>query len=103
MGLARVQRLEWASAEDLEACEPPYDVVIAGDCLYEEACIAPLLETMWALAGPETEVRTSEHDVQFSSMCANGSPFAPSFATKPFYRGRRPAWFQCPSTVSEEA
>lgn len=56
-GNVLVQRLEWASAEDLALLEPPYDVVIAGDCLYEEACIAPLLQTMWALAGPKTEVR----------------------------------------------
>lgn len=51
-----VRRLRWGSAEDLAACDPPYEMVIAGDCLYEEACIAPLLETMWELAGPETEV-----------------------------------------------
>lgn len=55
---ACVRRLEWASAEDLALCNPPYDMVIAGDCLYEEACIAPLLKTMWELAGPETEVCT---------------------------------------------
>lgn len=51
-----MRRLEWGSTEDLALFEPPYDVVIAGDCLYEESCIAPLLQTMWALAGPETEV-----------------------------------------------
>ncbi|CAM9505229.1 unnamed protein product [Sphacelaria rigidula] len=51
-----VRRLVWASAEDLAMCEPPYDMVIAGDCLYEEACITPLLKTMWELAGPETDV-----------------------------------------------
>ncbi|CAM9988676.1 unnamed protein product [Laminaria digitata] len=53
---ATVRRLKWGSAEELTSFEPPYDVVVAGDCLYEEACIVPLLQTMWALAGPSTEV-----------------------------------------------
>lgn len=56
-GKAFVRRLEWDCAEELARLEPPYDVVIAGDCLYEEACISPLLKTMWALSGPHTEVR----------------------------------------------
>lgn len=55
-GKALVRRLEWDCAEELALFEPPYDVVIAGDCLYEEACISPLLKTMWALSGPNTEV-----------------------------------------------
>lgn len=55
-GKALVRRLEWDCAEELALFEPPYDVVIAGDCLYEEACISPLLKTMWALSGPHTEV-----------------------------------------------
>ena len=55
-GKAFVRRLEWDCAEELALFEPPYDVVIAGDCLYEEACITPLLKTMWALSGPNTEV-----------------------------------------------
>eukprot|EP00903_Cladosiphon_okamuranus_P019209 g17663.t1 len=58
-GKAFVRRLEWDCAEDLALFEPPYDVVIAGDCLYEEACISPLLRTMWALSGPNTEVLLS--------------------------------------------
>lgn len=53
---ACVRRLEWGSAEELARFDPPYDVVVAGDCLYEEACIVPLLQTMWALAGARTEV-----------------------------------------------
>lgn len=56
-GKASVRRLQWDCAAELAVLEPPYDVVIAGDCLYEEACISPLLRTMWALAGPETEAR----------------------------------------------
>ncbi|CAM9946684.1 unnamed protein product [Ascophyllum nodosum] len=55
-GNARIRQLRWASKEDLAKCEPPYDILIAGDCLYEEACIAPLLQTMWALAGPKSEI-----------------------------------------------
>lgn len=55
-GNVRIRRLEWASVEDLAQCQPPYDMVIAGDCLYEEACISPLLQTICALSGPETEV-----------------------------------------------
>lgn len=55
-GKAFVRRLEWDCAEELALFEPPYDVVVAGDCLYEEACILPLLKTMWALSGPNTEV-----------------------------------------------
>lgn len=55
-GNASVQRLIWASAEDIATFDPPYDLIIAGDCLYEEACISPLLQTMCALAGPDTEV-----------------------------------------------
>eukprot|EP00752_Nemacystus_decipiens_P008253 g7380.t1 len=58
-GKAFVRRLEWDCAEELALFEPPYDVVIAGDCLYEEACISPLLKTMWALSGPNTEVLLS--------------------------------------------
>ncbi|CAM9952885.1 unnamed protein product, partial [Hapterophycus canaliculatus] len=54
-GKACVRRLQWDCAAELALLEPPYDVVIAGDCLYEEACISPLLKTMWALAGPDTE------------------------------------------------
>ncbi|CAM9841082.1 unnamed protein product, partial [Discosporangium mesarthrocarpum] len=52
---ATVRRLEWAT-DDLLSFDAPYDMVLAGDCLYEEACIVPLLETMWALSGPETEI-----------------------------------------------
>lgn len=55
-GKASVRRLEWDCAAELAMFEPPYDIVIAGDCLYEEACISPLLKTMWALSGPNTEV-----------------------------------------------
>lgn len=54
--MACVRRLEWDCAEELALFQPPYDTVIAGDCLYEEACISPLLKTMWALSGPDTEV-----------------------------------------------
>ncbi|CAM9745881.1 unnamed protein product [Ectocarpus sp. 6 AP-2014] len=58
-GKASVRRLEWDCAAELALFEPPYDIVIAGDCLYEEACISPLLKTMWALSGPNTEVLLS--------------------------------------------
>lgn len=55
-GKASVRRLAWDCAEELALFEPPYDMVIAGDCFYEEACISPLLKTMWALSGPTTQV-----------------------------------------------
>ncbi|CAM9505459.1 unnamed protein product [Ectocarpus sp. 13 AM-2016] len=58
-GKASVRRLEWDCAAELAMFEPPYDIIIAGDCLYEEACISPLLKTMWALSGPNTEVLLS--------------------------------------------
>lgn len=76
-GNARVRRLEWASAQDLAMFEPPYDVVLAGDCLYEEACVAPLLQTMWALAGPKTEVSFffSSLFLQYShQICCDSTP-----------------------------
>lgn len=56
-GKASVRRLEWDCAAELALFEPPYDMIIAGDCLYEEACISPLLKTMSALSGPNTDVR----------------------------------------------
>ncbi len=59
-GKATVRRLAWDCAEELALFEPPYDMVIAGDCFYEEACISPLLKTMWALSGPTTQVGSTE-------------------------------------------
>ncbi|CAM9406274.1 unnamed protein product [Ectocarpus fasciculatus] len=77
-GKASVRRLEWDCAAELALFEPPYDIVIAGDCLYEEACISPLLKTMWALSGPNTEVLLSGvvgHSILASFLSQAGQYF----------------------------
>lgn len=52
----RVETLLWGKDTDVSHLQPPFDILVAGDCVYEEACIVPLLETMQKLTDEHTQV-----------------------------------------------
>eukprot|EP00611_Tribonema_gayanum_P028868 TRINITY_DN7559_c0_g1_i3.p1 TRINITY_DN7559_c0_g1~~TRINITY_DN7559_c0_g1_i3.p1 ORF type:complete len:195 (-),score=28.55 TRINITY_DN7559_c0_g1_i3:70-654(-) len=51
----QVEELVWGQT-DVTPLQPPFDIILAGDCLYQEACIEPLLQTMHSLASEDTLV-----------------------------------------------
>ncbi|CAM9789952.1 unnamed protein product [Chrysoparadoxa australica] len=54
LGSIEVRKVVWG--EPVEELGAPFEVLLVGDCLYEEQCIEPLLETMWKLSTVETEI-----------------------------------------------
>ena len=60
IGSVAVHELDWDCAEHAAALrEPPAEVVMAADCVYNEEIVPALLATMHALAGPDTLVLIS--------------------------------------------
>lgn len=74
-GKVKVAQLYWGNAKQIEALKPPFDFVVAGDVVYLENIVVPLLETMSALAGPETvvvlgyQIRQLEAHEMFWRLC----------------------------------
>lgn len=74
-GKVKVAQLYWGNSKQIEALKPPFDYVIAGDVVYLENIVQPLLETMSALAGPDTviilgyQIRQLEAHELFWRMC----------------------------------
>jgi hypothetical protein len=74
-GKVKVAQLYWGNQKQIEALKPPFDYVIAGDVVYLENIVQPLLETMSALAGPETviilgyQIRQAEAHELFWRLC----------------------------------
>jgi len=50
-----VAEMDWF-APQVERFQRPVDVIVAGDCCYQPAVIAPLMQTMWDLSSAETAV-----------------------------------------------
>ncbi|KAJ4457491.1 putative protein N-lysine methyltransferase METTL21D [Paratrimastix pyriformis] len=56
-GWARAMAIDWFAPPALEAVSArPLDLIIASDCIYDLALHGPLIDTLVALSGPETEV-----------------------------------------------
>jgi predicted nicotinamide N-methyase len=51
-----IAELDWFAPQVERFQGQPIDVVVAGDCCYQPAVIAPLLQTLWALSRAETAV-----------------------------------------------
>lgn len=50
------RELDWGNAEHAAACGPPFDFVVATDCVYSEALVAPLLQTMLHVSNSRTRI-----------------------------------------------
>merc|ERR1712122_364560 len=63
MGKLRVQTLEWGDAESIDTTNPPFDLIIGSDILYDNSYLHKLvgtdklMETVTKLSGPSTEIR----------------------------------------------
>lgn len=74
-GKVKIATLYWSNQKQIEALKPPFDYVIAADVVYLENIVQPLLETMSALAGPETvillgyQIRQAEAHELFWRLC----------------------------------
>jgi hypothetical protein len=49
VGAIRVAELDWADPRHLAALSPPYDLVLAADCIYHETLLRDLYRVMLAL------------------------------------------------------
>ena len=73
---ARVKALKWAS--DVEEFDPPFDVIIASDLLYEAKSIPELMLTIVSLSSSDTiiylafELRPNVIRAAFQAMEAYG-------------------------------
>jgi predicted nicotinamide N-methyase len=52
-GVVEARALEWGSKGDMAALNPPFDLVVASDCVYKQDLFTPLLETLEAAVGDE--------------------------------------------------
>lgn len=55
-GTVTVQELDWANTDHYEALHPPFDYVIAADCVYNETAVPHFLNTVLAMVGHRTTV-----------------------------------------------
>ncbi|KAJ3050768.1 hypothetical protein HK097_008250 [Rhizophlyctis rosea] len=53
--LILVEELTWGKPLK-ETITPPYDIILAADCVYLEAAFDPLIETLLQLSSPETQI-----------------------------------------------
>ena len=51
-----VCELDWANSEQYKAVQPPYDYIIAADCVYSETVVPHFLNAVRAMAGPRTSI-----------------------------------------------
>lgn len=77
IGSVKVVELDWSSDNKLDAVVPPYDFVIAADCIYHESHIPDFLDTILKLTNPKSTGKSQLHPFfgPFWSICL---PF-PSF------------------------
>mmetsp|Transcript_29100 Transcript_29100/g.37521 ORF Transcript_29100/g.37521 Transcript_29100/m.37521 type:complete len:305 (-) Transcript_29100:154-1068(-) len=52
----RVRYLCWGDYSNEAELSPPFDIILAGDCMYQDACVEPFLQTMWRFSDSKTEI-----------------------------------------------
>lgn len=52
-GKVSVSELDWSNKSHYEALNPPFDYVIAADCVYSEVAVPHFLNAVLAMAGPK--------------------------------------------------
>jgi predicted nicotinamide N-methyase len=52
VGKVRVEELDWGRKEHYSSVSPPFDYVIAADCVYSEVAVPLFLATVLAMVGP---------------------------------------------------
>ncbi len=50
----RVAELDWYQPQQLQALNPPFDLVIAADCIYHENIVPVFHRTVLAATGPKS-------------------------------------------------
>ena len=55
-GTITVAELDWANEEHYARLNPPFDYVIAADCVYSETAVPHFLKAVLAMSGPRTLV-----------------------------------------------
>ncbi|KAL4448418.1 hypothetical protein ABPG75_005637 [Micractinium tetrahymenae] len=55
VGSCRVASLDWADPSCYAAFQPPYDFILAADCVYSELAVPHLLATVLHMGGPRTQ------------------------------------------------
>lgn len=54
VGLIRVKELDWTNKAHCSALDPPFDFVLAADCVYHENHLHDLLATILALTNAKS-------------------------------------------------
>ncbi|KMZ75863.1 putative methyltransferase family protein [Zostera marina] len=55
-GSINAAELDWGNQDHIKAVDPPFDFIIGTDVVYSEHLLDPLLQTIFALAGPRTTI-----------------------------------------------
>ncbi|XP_057953067.1 uncharacterized protein LOC131147591 [Malania oleifera] len=55
-GCIQVRQLDWGNEDHIKAVDPPFDFIIGTDVVYAEHLLEPLLQTIFALSGPKTNI-----------------------------------------------
>ncbi|KAK9845065.1 hypothetical protein WJX74_010163 [Apatococcus lobatus] len=56
LGKVSVQELDWTRPEQFAAASPPYDFVLAADCVYHEELVKDFFDTVVAMVTPKSTV-----------------------------------------------
>jgi predicted nicotinamide N-methyase len=87
--------------EKAKGLEAPYDLILLSDCVHWPDLFQPLVDTLYALAGPETEIlmayekRIFEDEIPFfAKLKEKGLSFknVPESGQHPDYRGEEDIW-----------
>ncbi|CAG9466631.1 unnamed protein product [Pedinophyceae sp. YPF-701] len=77
VGQAEVARLDWTTwQQDIPPLSPPFDIVLAADCVYHEDLVVDLFHTVEALCGPRSVFVSSQ---EFRSQAVHDA-FMAAFA-----------------------
>ncbi|KAK9812794.1 hypothetical protein WJX72_003942 [[Myrmecia] bisecta] len=75
VGKLTVQELDWAEPKHYAAVQPPYDFVLAADCVYHEQLVEDLLRTLLAVTDAKSmvlvanELRSDSVHGRFMEIC----------------------------------
>ena len=74
VGRIRVQPLDWSAEEKLATVDPPYDYVLAADCVYHEHHVDDLLDTILRLTDPKSTGPSYAFPISKAKGSFDGSP-----------------------------
>lgn len=52
----KLRELRWGNKEQIAAAGPPFDLILASDCLYDDGQLDVFRETLIGLSGPGTQI-----------------------------------------------